>query len=488
MKLHARLSLSVLTSKQWSAKQFLFFFCVYFISILVLALPDGSATRLSPLTIPNPECSEIAVPAEVIKNCNPVLTLYANAKAHDYLLFFGGGDPGSYVKGGLLLAGKEVSGLSDGSGDIAKQSVVKRLKLINTIGFGMWPPGMFFLNALPLSVSSEFPLGLYQVIVTATLWTVAFALIASFLALRYKPWITIFFPSLIMVFPLFQNYLIRYGVMYSETYGAALMVIGFTFLLLNLHRKSSNILMIVAGTTFALSCFVRSQMLPVVIGVSLIFVLRHFIQKRPFSADEINTDHSIKSINLIFFLIAFYLPIGGYMVTNHGALFHADYMWEYPFKIAAFPNAGAANFVAQGGIRAACEVDIKNCAKHNEEIKVHGQLNHAKSEVIKAFIHHPIRFSIYKLPIAWNYWLEDPRESGYRLDNIFISFLFLICLFYMVFQRLWLILSLTLSTIALLFAPPFLLHFEARYFYLTKVFLLFLPIWLVLFKSDNNLG
>lgn len=489
MQLCSRLMRIIFTSeRQWTGKQFLFFLSIYLTFILLLALPDGSETLLAPYGAPNPECVQKLAQENVAKKCSPSLYLFAHSTAKEYISFWGGADSGSYVRGGLLLAVGESRDSSGVVTNITNPSVIGRLNVMNEIGYGMWPPGMFFLNAIPLSISTEIPLGLYQVIVVTVLWAAAFALVASILALRIRLWLAIISPLFITVFPLFHDYLIRYGVMYSETYGAALMSIGFTFLVIAFYRKPSNTLMFASGVIFALASFIRSQMLPVSMGVSIILILSYLMQKRGLNSGNAHVSNPLKLVTIITFLIGFYLPIGSYMIFNKGALFHADYMWEYPFKIPEFPNAGVANFVALGGIRAACDADLEKCKKLHEKIKDDGSLPSAKAEVLKTFIYHPIRFGMYKLPIAWKYWMEDIELSGhddYRYYNVFILFLFLACLSYMVIRKLWFIFWITISTLALFFGPPFLLHFEARYYYLTKVFILFLPIWLIFIESPK---
>lgn len=489
MQFGSRLMRIIFTSeRRWSGKQFLFILLIYWAFILLLALPDGGETLLAPYSIPNPECAQKLDQENLAMKCSPSLYLIAHSTAKEYMSFWGGGDPGSYVRGGLLLAVGESRDSNGVVTNIANSSVIGRLKVMNQIGYGMWPPGMFFLNAIPLSVSTEIPLGLYQVIISSALWAVAFALIASILALRMRLWLAVTPPLFIAIFPLFHEYLIRYGVMYSETYGAALMVIGLTLLIMAYYRKSSNTLMLATGVIFALASFIRSQMLPVSIGVSFILIFSYFLQNKKLNSGNFHASNSLKLVTIITFLIGFYLPIGSYMIYNKGALFHADYMWEYPFRIPAYPNAGVANFVALGGIRAACEADLEKCEKFHEKMKIDGNLHGAKAEVLKAFIYHPIRFSMYKLPIAWKYWMEDVESSGhdnYRYDNVFIFFLFLVCLSYMAMRKLWFVLWITLSTVALFFGPPFLLHFEARYYYLTKIYILFLPIWLIFIKSQK---
>ncbi len=477
-------SIFFVQERQWSGKVFLLFFCACLGLNLFVALPAGRDTFLVSYGVPNAACVQSSITDAPIKNCNPTLRITPKSTINDYLLFFGAGDPGSYARGGLLLAGMEWGGAYP----TVQLPMIARLKLMNLIGFGVWPPGMFFLNALPSMVSADIPLGLYQVIVASTLWAIAFALIASLLILRARLWLALILPVFLMSFPLFHDYLMRSGVMYSETYGAAFMTIGFSLLALFYYRKPANSLMLVAGMCFAVASFFRSQMFPVAVGVSIILAMLYVIRVWSSSADKSETNHRLKIATLTF-LLAFYVPIGSYMAINKGALFHAEYAWAVPFSTPAYPDAGDANFLALGGIRAACVVDIRKCEALHKQVVAGTRFPHAKIEVLKSFLLHPVDFSLYKLPIAWRFWMENsgPSESVivYRYDSILMLAILLFSLIFMMIRKIWLFFCLTLASVALVFGPPFLIHFEVRYFYVIKAFILFLPFWLLFICSPK---
>jgi hypothetical protein len=481
MNLIPKLSTAIRIEEQpWALKKFLGFFFLYIFSFLLIALPDGGSTLLAPYGVANSECVEKRNTENVTKDCSPTLWLTARSTPTEYIKFFGSSDPGSYVKGGMLLAGKDGPGLSESTSRLANLATLDRLKLMNKIGFGMWPPGMFILNSFPVNLSDDVPLGLFHVFVSTALWAIAFAIITSLLAIHLRTWFAITIPFFIVALGLFHNYFFRYGAMYSETYGTSLMVIGFTFIFLALYRKPNCLLLFTAGLVFAIAAFVRSQVLPVAVGLTFVLVSNHLLQVWRLKNHKLIFNNSLKPFAILSFLIGFYLPIGTYMITNDGALFHADYMWEYPFKVASYPNAGAANFTALGGVRAACEVDLKRCEEIRIKIK-DGEISasEAKEEVIRAFIHHPISFSTYKLPIAWQFWMND-SDNNFFSQGIFIFILSvgsLLCIFLL---RLWLLAGISIVTFALLFAPPFLIHFESRYFYMMKIYFVFLPLWILM--------
>ena len=491
MKLNKKLFANVLDQgKPWSGRLFLSLICIYLVSILLIAMPNGMSTSLTLNGLPNPACTKTNIQEDAAKGCSLTLQITPRSTAQEYVSFFGGGDPASYVKGALLLNGEEASGVSRSvSNNMVNLSMVDRLRQVNTIGLGMWPPGMFFLNMIPLKLSSDAPLGLYQVLVSSSLWAIAFAIIVSLLATRMRLWLAVVLPFLVMLLELFHDYFFRYGVMYSETYSAALMLIGFSLLFQAIYRKPSGILMLIAGLCFAVASLFRAQIYPVAIGVSVVLIGYCIITMWRIAIKKSVVKYTVILMSIFAFLIGFCLPIGGYLSINNGVLFNADYAWGRPFTTPPFPDAGESNYVALGGMRSACEVDTNKCEELRKKIKA-GEMTDSdtKDEVIKAFIHHPISFSIYKLPIAWKYWMagignQYPQVINYRVDNIFILLLFALSLAFMVVQRLWLIFWSSIVTCAMLFAPPFLLHFEGRYFFLMKTFVLFLPLWLLLISN-----
>jgi hypothetical protein len=243
--------------------------------------------------------------------------------------------------------------------------------------------------------------------------------------------------------------------------------------------------MLIAGLCFAAASFFRGQMFPVAIGVSIILSIVQLVQLWPLKIKKFRLTNPM-IVGTITFLLAFYLPIGSYMALNRGALLHASYVWELPFLIQEKPTT----FLVTGGMRAACLADPIRCEYLHNQTKPGIILPNAKIEIIKSFLFHPINFSVFKLPIAWQFWMEGTLASEsariFVYQNVLIFILGLGCLLLMLIRKTWLFFWLTLASVALILGPPFLLHFEARYFYLTKVFILFLPFWLLFIYGATN--
>ena len=499
MVLYERLLKNIyIQERSWSWRLFLLLICAYFISILLVSLPNGSSTYLTVYGMSNPECNKTNADPDVTKKCNPILRITANSTAKEYLTFFGGGDPGSYARGGMMLAGQEGDLPKDYTTRLFNLQFIDRLKLMNLLGFGTFPPGMYFLNTIPLQFNAEAPLGLYQVVVASTLWAVAFALIVSLLVQRVRFWIAALLPFLIMLFPLFHDYFFRYGVMYSETHAAAIMVIGFTLLFQGLYRKPNISLMIIAGLFFAGASLLRAQSYHIAIGVSvilmgcyLLLLIRRYLIIKNFSK---NPSFLGKLMVIGAFLIGFYMPIASYLYINGGKLLEIGFLYTYPFITPPYPEAGVANFIALGGVRTACEVDLLKCEENRKKITNH-ELSHndAKKEIFKAFISHPLNFAAHKLPIAWKYWMVSSDRSpapvieiSYSAESVILLLLFMACLWFTIIRRLWWLFLIGISTCGLIFAAPFLIEFQVRYFFLMKAFVIFWPLWLLLIYTENK--
>lgn len=464
-------------------KKFSLFFFIYLAILLFIAFPAGSNTYLVNYKLPNPKCSnEISK----ITNCDPLLQLKVNATVSDYLNFFSGGDPASYVRGGLLLAGHEWGGTVETQSKTFKE----KFKLMNLVEFGMWPPGMFLMNYIPLKFNANVKLGIYQLIIANTMWACTFALV-SLLLFRKKS-IYALFPSLLLFFPLFNQYLLRQGVMYSETYGIALLIMAFSLIAAFFSSKNKKSAMLFSGICFAIGSFFRSQVFPIAIGTIFILLIYCIIKK--VKNNSITESQEIRQnvlVPILIFSLSFAIPLMTYIKFNHGALFRVPVAWQLPFTVPEYPNAGAGNFLALGGMRAACIVDLDKCNEIANRIKTNTQFTNTRDDVLKAFLFHPIKFSSYKLPYAWNFWMHDvsfERKMYIKWDNSFILSIFILCLLYMAINKLWVLFFISISTFGLVLGPPFLIHFESRYFYILKTFILFLPFWIYMIKQPEGIA
>lgn len=463
--------------------KFSIFFFIYLTILLFIALPEGSNTSLVDYKVPNPQCKN-----ETSKNtnCEPLLQLKINATARDYLNFFNrGNDPGSYVRGGLLLAGHKW----DGTVEVQNKTFKEKFRLMNLVGFGMWPPGMFLMNYIPLKFNVNVKIGLYQLIIANTIWACTFALV-SLLLFRNRRLYALF-PPILLFFPLFNQYLLRQGVMYSETYGIALLIMAFSLITAFFSLKKKKTAMFFAGICFAIGSFFRSQVFPIAMGTIAILFVFYIIKK--VKNNSTTESQEIKQKILVPILIlsmSFAIPLITYIKFNHGALFRVPVAWQLPFTVPEYPHAGSRNFLAQGGMRAACIVDLDKCNEIANRIKTNTEFTKTRNDVLKAFVFHPIKFSSYKLPYAWNFWMEGSSiEHGMHIkwDNSVILAMFVLCLLYMAINKLWLLFFISISTFGLVLGPPFLIHFESRYFYILKTFILFLPFWLFIIENHKNL-
>jgi len=469
--------------RPWSWPLFGVLCVVYLVAILLVALPDGMGTLLVSYGISDPAHNEHTAAICATKDCGSDFFITPRSTARDYIAFFDGGDQASYVRGGMVLAGMEGGLPSEVTKGFTEMSYYGRVKLLGTTWLSLWPPGMPVINSLPLLFNTDAPLGLAQIILMAVFWAMAFAVVVGFLAMRMRVVAVAAWPFVVMAFPLFYSYFFRYGVMLTETFASAFMVMGFSFLFYAYYRHYSRTAMLLAGLFFAASSFMRAQMFPASIGLTALLIIAYWIKRR---RGTVEAQSCLSGAAIVFFMIGLYLPIGGYMAINHGRLFGAGNMWEDTYKFAPYPEAGPANYVVLGGSRGACELDLKECDRIRQGIEA-GTVNNndARAATIKAILQHPIAFTSYKLPIVWRYWFAEsgfsaPVVTTYRTDNAIILTLLLVGFGIFIVQRRWLPLSLGLAVCALIIAPPFVFHFEIRYLFPIKAYALFLPLWLLL--------
>ncbi len=439
---------------------------------------QGEDTLLNPYSVEAYDCNvhDKSTP------CKSLNSNKANTPILESLKLLGASDAASYLRGGLVVAGKSNLIDLDISG-----SLLSRLQKLNEIGYGLWPPGMFLFNGALISINSKFEIGFLQLLSASMVWALALATITCLLSKRIHMIYSFMIILAMHAYPLFNTYMYQYGVQFSETYSSAFMVIGFAGLYHMVYTKKLNAIYILFGLSLSLAALFRAQLYLVLIGISFILLMYAFLNSK---------NALIRRDNLFLFLIGAYVPIIVYIVFNHGALFRADYNFWNPFL------KEPSSLLVGGGILTACQVDLNSCQTIRELI-FNGTINGsiAKIAVLKAFLMHPFDFINLKFPFLASYWLEadsgkyyyqNPGKFYYQnsskffYQNIFIFVIALSTLFYLIFNREWVHLFFVLAIFGLFLGPPFLLHFEARYLYQLKIYIVFLPIWIFLAISKKT--
>ncbi|MHA7852721.1 hypothetical protein [Roseovarius sp.] len=388
--------------------------------------------------------------------------LSLGSTSDQYLAFFGGSDPGSYVKGAI---------------DLARDGQTLREWIF--LGYGTWPPGFFFVNAAAIKL--DVPVGQVQWMFSAVSWALVFALVGYRLLSVTKNPLVLLVPVAIVMTPIFSDNFFRYGIVFSEAGGTALLCLGLvliTWPVESIGRKVA--LWCLAGFLVALGIYVRAQVYYVFLFMMAGFVLLALIAvatRRFRLADW--APHAA-------FFLAVQMTLMPYINLNLGKLYRIDFVFAYPFTLQEYPDAGAANWIAMGGMRSACVVDEPRCLAIRERVEA-GQISVAdlKSEIVGAFIRNPVAFVSHKAPIMFSYYFADnsyPATTVYRSaywENLLYLGLFLVTIAYLLYRRDTVSLGMAGILVLMLcavIAPPFAMHFEVRYLYLAKVLMLASPL------------
>lgn len=388
--------------------------------------------------------------------------LSLGSTSDQYLAFFGDSDPGSYVKGAI---------------DLAREGQTLREWIF--LGYGTWPPGFFFVNAA--AIKSDIPVGQVQWMFSAVSWALVFALVGYRLLRVTRNPLVLLGPVAIVMLPIFSDNFLRYGIVFSESGGTALLCLGLvvmTWPVDGLGRKIA--LWCLAGVLVALGTYVRAQVYYVFLFMMAGFLLLALIAlatRRFRLADW--APHSA-------FFLAVQLTLMPYIDLNLGKLYRIDFVFAYPFTLQEYPDAGAANWISKGGMRSACVVDEARCVDIRERIEA-GQISAdgLKKEIVGAFIRNPVAFVSHKGPVLFSYYFADnsyPATTVYRTgywDNLLYLGLFFMTIAYLLYRRDAVSVGMAGILVLMLCAvigPPFAMHFEVRYLYLAKVLMLASPL------------
>lgn len=168
---------------------------IYFSLILVFAMPKGLETELSnsrgTLKLLCPTSNTGHSPDR--KSCEP--SIFALATATDYVREYGQMDMASYVKGALkildsnLLLSPKLAGWK-----------------LREYGYGMWAPGIFFINGAALSFDRDIPFGLFHLLLASVLWAITFLVINLLLRRQFGFLSAFILPRTAFLLPLFSSY------------------------------------------------------------------------------------------------------------------------------------------------------------------------------------------------------------------------------------------------------------------------------------------
>ncbi|HET8744041.1 MAG TPA: hypothetical protein VFM98_00430 [Ramlibacter sp.] len=344
----------------------------------------------------------------------------------------------------------------------------------------LWPPGFMVLEAGVLRLFGETAPLLLPLLALSALACAGWMLLLREVLLPVTPdWVATAAPALPFLFPLTPFFLLSpLGLLFGETFAISFFFIGFLLALLAGRQRSWR-LAVGSGIALALSAYMRSQFELIVQSLTAVALLLAVVAAAgALLRRRLRMDARTVAILLLAVIVAQgamlpwryhnYRDSGkGTWVHTSGLIARNSLMREQ--DLLAIGGA----FVVQGGGHLACKLEPSYCGSPDRTL------------FLRAFLRHPGEWLLEKARLIPAYWLAPPaptsmsdlrdQPSGPQaLANILFFACFLAawgCLWKVrrrpeFIVHAWMLFSLS----GCLFAVYTLAHFEARYFYLPKIF------------------
>jgi hypothetical protein len=349
----------------------------------------------------------------------------------------------------------------------------------------VWPPGFMLLEGVLLRLFGEnAPVLIPLLILSAVACAMWMVLLRKYLVRSGNTRaVATLAPVLPFAFPLSWFFLLSpLGLSFGETFAISFYLIGFLLVLVAFRAKSLRSALLqalLAGLAIAAAAYVRSQFELLVIVLTLtgaaLFALAGlgFLFRR----------HTYVSLRALAIVAVTLLVAHGAMAPwrYHMFRYTGNFSWvqtsSLVFQSALRPEkdlrANGADFVVTGGGNLACKLQPNYCGQ-KDSVYFYG-----------AFLNNMGDWIAHKAQLLPKYWMAPPRratmvrvnEEGTAMEN-FANLGFLACLL-LGLWRLWAIRHepvfplqawLQLSLYGCLAAVYTLVHLEARYMYLPKIF------------------
>lgn len=365
----------------------------------------------------------------------------------------------------------------------------------------LWPPGFILLEGWILKLfGTEAPFILILLIINAAFLALTLAIFRLNLIRVSSLTTASLLPLVPFIFPLPRFFLLQpAGLIQGETFSITFFLLGSLLLLLSTQKRLWR-LTILAGLSFALSTYFRSQFEVIIIFLTLTAIalgLGLYIIGFICPCKKINFDPQIFSIKAIMLsLLVAHLIMLPWRIYNHNSPYHGKYSWVKTESLV-YQNASktteeleqaGGHWLVIGKENLACKLEPDYCG------------NPSKEGFYKAFLFNIPQWTIEKFSVFDDYWyaplfdLMLPSHESTISDLLFntINALFLI----LALPLLWLIrrktefmaLSLVIIGVYSCFYAVFtLVHFETRYLYAIKIIGLFIaPLLFTLYRARSK--
>lgn len=349
----------------------------------------------------------------------------------------------------------------------------------------LWPPAFMLLEGYIIKLFGE---TVYIVLILQIIISLFFSIILSLLyGLLSKNINNIFafiIPLIIFIFPVSRVFLLEpTGILLGESFSIAFFFLFFLFTL-KAHYDKSIFYALLSGFFLGISAYFRSQFETILIMISLFatfFILFYFIKYRVFLK---NKDFDLKFLNILFYVVLMSnittLPWRIYNYVNNDRLsWVATSSLTYTNLVRTsetLKNAGGG-WIVDGKGNMICLMNPLACddiPKSNFKL------------LLTTFLKDPISWYKLKFEPINNYWFSElgywtSPSSNNTYTNLVINYVIIVMIFF-IFLTLYLkrklaitkiitwITSSVISTYLIIFTV---IHFEARYFYFPKIFIIF---------------
>lgn len=345
----------------------------------------------------------------------------------------------------------------------------------------LWPPGfMWLLGQILRAFGEEVPVLMPLLALSALCCVTWMGLLRKYLLLSgSNPVLATAAPLAPFLFPLSSFFLLSpIGLALGETFSISLFLIGF-LLVLVAQRKESWLEAVLAGLAFAAAAYARSQFELVVQFLTLGGMFLFGVAAVAFVVTRKTLVHRSVLTTVALALLSAHAAMAPWRYHNFTKVQRpvwvttSSLVFENSLRRESELRSAGAAFVVEGGGHLACKLEPSYCGR-KEPTYFYG----AFARNMGAWIMEKVQ----RLP---SYWMAPPRvtevvrvTASASVFEKLANLAFLACMV-LALQRLWSIRRhpafpvhawMQLSLYACLAGVYTLVHFEARYLYLPKIF------------------
>lgn len=405
---------------------------------------------------------------------------------------------------------------------------------LNTV----WPPGLSIVHSLFIKFFGiEFqPIKIFYFLLIIMWASIFVGCTNLILLLRNKIFKIVGF--LIIIFLLCSStlnvFFLKQAIILSEGWATPLFLLGLLFLFQSLNKKKVESIIFASLFFFFAAIFrgVYDSFFSIITLLILAsFIIYMLIKNVPLNKLYRNSSFKKKlpvfpllSIVIIFNIFMF--PIKSSYLFTHGEYSlmsnSENAMWAHNWRYDQELIDLGATWMVNGGATTPCKIDVVLCEEINDCGLDCYSNSTFKNFSLETIFKNPLEWLLIESKIAIFYWLDNPpliASTSYVISEAdkfslsavykqlnYENFGYSLVLFLLCFQMLFMFISIvknkkiesivdsnyynflliSASALFALFLPQFLLHFEVRYFYPTKIVIVFVFIYGLLILDSKK--